>query len=189
MSESHPVSKSLLLKGNYSTDELAALEQRLEHEIYNKGEVLLNEGEVCNRLLFLVKGAVYQYKLNKDSVENIIDLNYSNEWVINHQSFTSRKPSDTIIKAFEATEVYGLSIDSIHHLIALSQTFLQMGKILEEATRRVQLFDNNLNPDEKYQFILTERPNLLQTFPQTLIASYLKITPETLSRVRSRISK
>ncbi|PKG42822.1 Crp/Fnr family transcriptional regulator, partial [Psychroflexus sp. MES1-P1E] len=111
----------------------------------------------------------------------------SNDWVINHKSFTTRKPSEYSIQAFEESFIYELSIDAIHRLIAQSQSFFQMGKILEESTSRIDFFDNNNTPDEKYDFIIKNKPSLLQKFPQKIIASYLKITPETLSRVRKRI--
>ncbi|MEO5563434.1 MAG: hypothetical protein ABIR18_08365, partial [Chitinophagaceae bacterium] len=61
--------------------------------------------------------------------------------------------------------------------------------IFEQATSRVHFFDNRLNPTEKYQYILDNKSGLLQKFPLKLIASYLKITPETLSRVRESFSK
>jgi hypothetical protein len=62
-----------------------------------------------------------------------------------------------------------------------------MGRILEESTSRIDFFDNNNTPDEKYRYIIANKPKLLQKFPQTIIASYLKISPETLSRVRKRL--
>ena len=120
--------------------------------------------------------------------KNVIDLSIPNDWVLNHKSFTARKPSEYSIQAFEDTSYYEISIDAIHRLIAQSQSFLQMGKILEESISRIYFFDNNNTPDEKYLHIITKKPELLQKFPQTIIASYLKITPETLSRVRKRIS-
>lgn len=64
-----------------------------------------------------------------------------------------------------------------------------MGKILDASTSRIDFFDNNNTPDEKYQYILKNKSEFIQKFPQKLIASYLKITPETLSSVRNRFSK
>lgn len=58
---------------------------------------------------------------------------------------------------------------------------------MESATERIHLFDNALNPIEKYNYILANKPELVQAFPLRMIASYLKITPETLSRVREKI--
>ncbi len=173
--------------GKFSERESLLLKQELQFRKLKKGDVLLKKGDVCSSLYFVISGSFYQYKIDSELDKNIIDLNINNDWVINHKSFTSRTPSEYAIQAFEESSIYELSIDSIHKLIAISQAFLQMGKILEQSTSRVNFFDNNNTPDEKYQYILNNKPQLLQKFPQKMIASYLKITPETLSRVRKRI--
>ncbi|NRB63931.1 MAG: Crp/Fnr family transcriptional regulator [Saprospiraceae bacterium] len=173
--------------GKFSEKESILLKKELRYRKLNKDDYLLEKGNTCSSLSFIISGSFYQYSVDLELNKNIIDLNISNDWVINHRSFTTRKPSEYSIQAFEDSSVYELSIDAIHRLIAQSQSFLQMGKILEESTSRIDFFDNQNTPDEKYSFILENKPKLLQVFPQKMIASYLKITPETLSRVRKRI--
>ncbi len=175
--------------GYYSDDEQLLLKKELRLVKLCKGDQLLSKGDICSSLCYLVSGTMYQYKINADLEKNIIDLNIPNDWIIDKESFTSRGPSEFYIEAFEDTTLYELTIDSIHDLIAKSQSFLQLGKAFGEVSSRLNFFDNNLSPDEKYQYILKHKPYLIQKFPQKLIASYLKITPETLSRVRNRISK
>lgn len=170
-----------------SERELALLEDKLEFKVLEKDDYLLRKGEVCSFFGFIESGAIYQYKIDTDLEQNIIDLNVSKDWVLNHKSFTSQKPSDYYIQAFEKSYIHILSIESIHTLIAESQSFLQMGKILENAVARVDFFDNNNSPDEKYLHVLHNKPEIIQKFPQKIIASYLKVSPETLSRVRKRI--
>jgi CRP-like cAMP-binding protein len=173
--------------GNFSEKESILLKQELQHRKLNKDDFLLEKGHICSSLCFVISGSFYQYNVDLDGNKNVIDLKIPNDWVINHKSFTTRKPSEYAIQAYEDSFIYELSINAIHRLIAKSQSFLQMGKILEESISRIDFFDNNNTPDEKYCFILKNKPDLLQKFPQTIIASYLKITPETLSRVRKRI--
>lgn len=173
--------------GEFSEKESILLKKELKYREIKKDDFLLKKGNTCSSLAFIISGSFYQYSIDLELNKYIIDLNTDNDWVINHKSFTTRKPSEYSIQAFEKSFIYELSIDAIHRLIAQSQSFLQMGKILEESTSRVDFFDNNNTPDEKYNFILKNKPNLLQKFPQKIIASYLKITPETLSRVRKRI--
>lgn len=174
--------------GKFSEKESLLLKQELQFKELKKDGILLKKGNVCSSLCYVISGSFYQYNINSEFNKNIIDLYTANDWVINHKSFTSRKPSNYSIQAFEDSSFYEISIDAIHRLIAQSQSFLQMGKILEETTSRIDFFDNNSTPDEKYLYVLTNKPNLLQKFPQTIIASYLKMTPETLSRVRKRLS-
>ncbi|SEK36811.1 cAMP-binding domain of CRP or a regulatory subunit of cAMP-dependent protein kinases [Aquimarina amphilecti] len=174
--------------GSFSEEESSLLQNEVKHRELKKNEFLLRKGEICSSLHFVISGSFYQYFIDTDLNMNIIDLGIKNDWVINHKSFTGRKPSEYEIQAFENSSVYELNIDSIHKLIAISPTFFQIGKVLEESTARVSFFDNNNTPDEKYEYILKNKPLLFQKFPQKIIASFLKITPETLSRVRKRIT-
>lgn len=175
--------------GHFSEQELALLKEEIQYKTLEKDEILLDKSEICTSLSFVISGALYQYKIDTDFNKNIIDLNTTNDWVINHKSFTTQKPSEYYIQSFQESTICYLTIESIHKLIEKSQSFLQMGKILETSISRIDFFDNNNTPDEKYQYILKNKPQLIQVFPQKLIASYLKITPETLSRVRKRFSK
>jgi len=185
----HPVVHFLNATGNYSQKDEILLTEALQTVSLEKGEKLLNKGEVCSSVSFIQSGAIIQYDHNEEADRIIIDLNTTNDWVLNHQSFTSRKPSTFYIECYEAAMTYRLSIDAIHELIAQSPSFFQLGHIMETAVSRIHFFDNNNTPDEKYQYLFQHKPQLLQKFPQKLIASYLKITPETLSRVRHRFSK
>lgn len=175
--------------GTFSEKEEALLTEQLQFVKLSKDAIALQKGEVCSSLLFVVSGCLYQYNHDTHGDQQVMDLHIQNDWVMNHKSFSSRKPSEVMIQAYEDSTVYELSINAIHQLIAQSPSFLQMGTILETATERIAFFDNNNTPDEKYEFVLENKPQLLQKFPQKIIASYLKMTPETLSRVRKRFSK
>lgn len=185
----HLISEFLTKVGRFSEEELMLLKEELQFRTFKKDEILLDKGQICASLSFVLSGAFYQYKIDADENKNVIDLNVTNDWIINHKSFTTQKPSEYYIQAYEESSICLLTIESIHRLIAKSQSFLQMGKILEASISRIDFFDNNNTPDEKYQYILENKPEIIQRFPQKLIASYLKITPETLSRVRNRFSK
>jgi CRP-like cAMP-binding protein len=175
--------------GSFTHYDKQLFKQALVQKKIVKNDFLLRVGEVCQSSFLIITGAFIQYNFKDEIDQNIIDLHLENEWVLNQQSFVRQQPSETFIQAFTDSVVYELTVQKMHELIGKSPAFFQLGKILEPVHSRVHLFDNQLTPTEKYQFVLQSRVALLQTFPLKIIASYLKITPETLSRVREKISR
>ncbi len=170
--------------GTFSPAQQTLLEEQLVLKQLKKNDFLLKEGEICQAIYYLVSGAVYEYN-DADIDENIIDLHTGPGWFLLYESFTAQKPCRNNLKAYTPCELLVLPVTALHQLIALSPAFLQMGKILEKGLARMHYFDHALTPLQKYQHLLQTRPELLQVFPLKFIASYLKITPETLSRVRN----
>ncbi len=174
----------LLHIGKFSDKEIALFEKMVTHHSVNKNEYLLREGEICKSVYYIKHGAFFQFKEN-NATQHIIDLHLQKEWMFNNRSLTQQSPSQTSIKAFTNSEVIVLDLSTLHYLISQSQSFLQFGRIFNQSDNRVQLFDNSLNPQQKYDYIKTVKPAITLTFPLKMVASYLKITPETLSRVRA----
>ena len=125
-----------------------------------------------------------QYTI-KDAEEKVVDLHLNQEWMFNQDSLTEQSPSTTYIKAFTNSEVLSLTLDGFHFLCSKSQSFIQFARILNQTKLRTSLYDNSMSPLEKYQFVLKTKPEFIKTFPLKLIASFLKLTPETISRVRA----
>jgi len=177
----------LYANGNYNEEEVHLFREAIQYRNIIKDEIICPMGEKARSVYFTIKGAFFQYTQSDDGVENIIDLYPEGEWFLNHNSFIAQRPADSSIKAYSDGIVMELSIDSLHWLISKSTAFLQLAKIFEQP--RISFFDNKLSPADKYQYVLEHRPSLIQLFPLKMIASYLKITPETLSRVREQLSK
>ena len=175
--------------GKFSDSERILFEKELRCRHINKNEILLGKGEIATSVFFNVKGLLFQHKQKDDDVSTIVNLHLENEWVLNHKSFIIQEPADSCISSYTGGLVIELSIESIHHLIGCSLSFLQLNKIMDSAVSRVHFFDNDSTPVEKYLYILNNRPQLIQAFPLKMIASYLKITPETLSRVREKVTR
>lgn len=170
--------------GQFTNFDTELFEKHSERKIINKNEVLLNEGEVCKSFYFILSGSFSQFQIH-DIDKVIIDLHLQNEWMFNQQSLTEQKPSTTTIKAFSKSKIIELSLNSFHCLCSKSHSFLQFGQILNQSANRLFLFDNSLKPNEKYSYINKAKPQLTKVFPIKMVASYLKIAPETLSRVRA----
>jgi CRP-like cAMP-binding protein len=171
--------------GNFSSFDKSLFEKHITVIKYKKNQVLLAKGEVCQCFYFILSGAFSQFQTT-DLNEVIIDLHLENEWMFNQQSLTEQSPSNTTIRAFSNAEVLELSLKTLHYLNSKSQSFLQFGKILNQSLTRTFLFDNSLKPSEKYGYINEAKPQIAKVFPNKMIASYLKMTPETLSRVRAK---
>lgn len=105
--------------------------------------------------------------------------------MFNHQSLKEQMPSNTTIKAFSNSEVIELSLNNFYCLGVKSQSFLQFSKILYQSKNRTFIFDNSLKPIQKYSYVNKFKPKLAKVFPIKMIASYLKIATETLSRLRA----
>ena len=165
------------------------LDEILAHCTFNKikkDTYLLKRGEVCNAINFLIKGAAYQYQ-NEEGTEGIIELYAVHDCIVSPSSLFFLKPSEEDIKTFTDCQLLTLNIQSIHELIGKSPVYFQLGKILQPGWFRVGFFDRAMSPQEKYKYVLENKPQLIRTFPLKFLASYLKITPETLSRVRAAV--
>lgn len=153
------------------------------------GEYLLKKGEVCPTMYYLQRGSARYYYIHEtDDIDSdiTIGLYTAGTWLGDYHSFTSRQPSRNNIVAFDDCDFVEINLDGVHRLIADSQSFLKLGIMLN----KMHITDyaaTKLTADERYMELLQNSPEIIQTFPLKYIASYLRISPETMSRVRSRI--
>ena len=171
--------------GQFSSFDRTLFENCTTQKSLKKNDVILKEGEVCQSLYFIRSGSFFQFQF-KDIDQVIIDLHVEGEWMFNHQSLMEQTPSKTTIKAFSKSQVVELSLKSFHALASKSTSFLQFHKILNQAQSRTYIFDNSLTPAERYDYVQKAKPQLVKVFPIKMIASFLKMAPETLSRVRAK---
>ena len=155
-----------------------------------KGQYLLQEGEVCKYYGFIVKGAMRQYSVDDKGVEHIVQLAIENWWVGDRESIIMLTPSPYNIDAWEASELLLSTRAAVLGLIETVPAVAQMIRNMDErhaiASQRRVNAAISLPADKRYAEFVSCYPTLLQRFPQHLIASYLGITKETLSRIRHR---
>ena len=181
------------LSTKLSEAEIALLRRVFKPKRLRRHQYLLEEGEVCTLAGFVVKGALKQYTVDKAGKENIIGLLIENWWVGDQESFMVGTPSPYYIDAYEDVELLTVSReDYIDHLS--QQAFMNaVIKVLAEKQsfnllRRVHAA-HTFTAEERYEDLQRRYPEFLQRFPQHIIASYLGMTKETLSRIRAGSAK
>jgi len=152
----------------------------------------LQEGEVCKYSAFVVKGAMRQYTIDDRGVEHIVRLSIENWWVVDRESYAMLTPSECNIDACEDCDLLLITkADYVGRLItipAVNEMTLKMYENFTIATQK-RLSSIGLPAEDRYAELVKIYPEFLQRFPLHTIASYLGITKETLSRIRSHTVK
>ncbi|MBD2769402.1 Crp/Fnr family transcriptional regulator [Hymenobacter sp. BT664] len=157
---------------------------------FKKTEYLLSQDQVSNQLYFINSGLVKSYLL-QDGKEHIRQFAAENDFIVDLQSFLSRQKTSFFIQALEDTAALAISFDNLNMLFESSFHFMKLGKTLADQSaislirRSVSLVKDDAK--KRYADFMKERPGLVQRVPQFMIASYLGITPESLSRIRKEM--
>ena len=179
------------LARRYSTmthEELDVLESILVPMKFAKGELILKEGEVCTNIYWVVKGLVRQYYF-KNGKEVTEYMAVENTICMSIDSLFLEQPSHQQIQALEPTVIFAMPKPRLERE-AVRNTNIQMlyRKILEESLILSQVHADMLrfeSAPERYAKLVKRCPQLVLRAPLVYIASYLQMTPETLSRVRT----
>jgi CRP-like cAMP-binding protein len=157
-----------------------------------KKQYLLQEGEVCKYMGFIVKGAMRQYSVDDKAVEHIVRLSIENWWAGDRESFTMLTPSVYNIDAWEDTDALLVTKADMNEVSKIPAVVEMMRKLDDNHAFAYQKRLNayiSLSAEQRYEDFAKQYPEFLQRFPQHIIASYLGITKETLSRVRRHAVK
>jgi CRP-like cAMP-binding protein len=177
----------------FNEEEWELIASMHRHKTLAKGEVFSREGEVCTQLAFLAMGQMrYYYKINNK--EYTSQFFFPQSIVTDYISMTKNRPSRLTIEAMTESEVLIMDRGALQVLYEkIPNVMYRLAKnALEEVyfefAERVTglLLDT---PEKRYIKLMEHQPRILQNVPQYMIASYLGITPEALSRIRSRIAK
>ncbi|MBP6432895.1 MAG: Crp/Fnr family transcriptional regulator [Ferruginibacter sp.] len=182
------------LTSNIDIDQYA-VEQLLSKskvEQVAKGDFLLRQGEKCKHSFFVEKGLLKQYSIDDKGKEHIIQFAPENWLMTDRESVYFETPSSYFIQAIEDTEVFLIEEELILQLSKLTPAFLEFNnKRLHNHIRLLQKRINFLigaTAEERYLDFIKTYPDLNLRIPQILIASFLGITPESLSRVRNELA-
>lgn len=171
----------------------AAIAALLDHttiEIFTKGDIVVAEGRVCHKCYFVLKGCLRQFR-NVDGIEKTSRFYLEKDQVVLYSSYFSGLPADASIQCMEdcillsGTKAQETSMREAHpatdHLI-----FTLLSDDYRKAEAYIHLL-NGYKPEQRYQALLQSQPAILNRVPLVYIASYIGVTPESLSRIRKRI--
>jgi CRP/FNR family transcriptional regulator, anaerobic regulatory protein len=157
-------------------------------KVLHKGEFLIREGDVEKNLYLVETGALRVFYLTEFE-ELTIRFGYEASFITSLSSFIKGTPSEFYIDAIRKTTLKVISKDSLMKLVNENQESLQQYIVLLESLITQQI-DREIDlliasPTERLRRVLQRSPNLFQEIPLKYIASYLRMTPETLSRIRN----
>ena len=162
-------------------------------KIVAKNEFLLNEGEVCLDTFFVEKGLLRMFSLDRSGKEHIIQFAPENWLISDRSSLSLNEKPQYYIEAVEDSEVFVLNKDFFTNLVEkYPQTAENNDMLLQKHIRNLQNRVNSLLADtaeERYMSFIKMYPDILLRVPQWMVASYLGITPESLSRVRKELAR
>ena len=157
-----------------------------------KRQYFLQEGDVCKYIGFIVKGSARTFTVDEKGHEHILKLSVENWWLTDFESFYLLTPSRFNIEALEELEILQSTNAEIEEFLKRIPAFLAMSNVISQnntiaAQKRIQAI--SYSAEERYEELIHNYPHFLQRFPQNMIASYLGLSSETLSRIRKKSLK
>lgn len=183
----HSLERKINTISNISADDLALLLSIVRVQQVAKNDFLLQEGQVCKHICFVENGFLRTF-YNKDGKHVNLAFTPEDNFVTDLKSLKTGTPSAYNIQADEPTTVYLFEKQELLQLYTQSPGITAFGRVLLEQLLMEQEAHTNIfrlhSPAERYQYLVTHHPILLQRVSLTNLASYLGISRETLSRIR-----
>lgn len=175
-----------------SDTECSALQKFAELRSYAKNELIFTEGSISNEIYFVTKGCVRLF-YNVDGSDKTAFFYTQGKFICAGESYTFNLPAIENYQALEDTELIVLSKVAIEELLAISSRFEVIARIATEnelitCQKMIASFITK-SAEERYVDLLNNQGELFQRVPQQYIASFLGVSPETLSRIKARVFK
>jgi CRP-like cAMP-binding protein len=157
-----------------------------------KRQYILQEGDVCKYVAFVEKGMLRSYTIDEKGNEHIMQFAFEGWWISDHYSFLTGEPAVYNIDALEDSELLLISKQAEEKMLQKIPKFEKYFRILLQnsliATQRRLISSLSQNAEERYSQLISVCPTIPQRVPQHMMASFLGITPETLSRIRKQMA-
>jgi CRP-like cAMP-binding protein len=165
----------------------------LKEKKIKRKQFVLRENEICENSIFITKGCLRGYTIDQNGFDHILQFAPPDWWIADMYSLISQKPGNLNIDAIEDTEVLLLSRKNQEKLFVDVPKFERFFRIITEnslVANRQRILDNmSLTAQQRFAAFCHHYPTLIEHLPQKLIASYIGVTPEFLSKVKAEYFK
>lgn len=174
-----------------TTEEQELFLSKTEIQQYKAKTIILNAGEICRHSYFVNSGLLRSFNINDNIVEHVMSFACEGWWIGDMYSLLSQKPGNLFIEVMEDAEVVLLSKENQEQLYLEIPKLERFFRILTEnslVANQERLMDNlSLSAEERFEKFCKKYPTLIQKVPQKQIASYIGVTPEFFSKMKSRL--
>lgn len=169
------------------------LESRLVRKTLNNKEYLIRDGQVIRYLPFINKGLMVNYRLDESGNRHVIQIRWTGLWLGDLYSFFSGNPTKFNIQTYKDTELLMMNYEtynSITRKYPVYERYFRLGLQNAYVETLNQIYNlHSLSAEERYLELINNYPTLMDDLPHYLIASYLNIRPQSLSRIRKKLQK
>lgn len=173
-------------------EEEVFLESKVTFRKYLKGQYVIQQGDICKYECFVVSGCTKTFYLDQEGQEHMVMFAIENWWTADMGSFISQTPADYNVQCLENTELILFSYDNLEALYRkipkLERLFRQIVERAFVASQKRIVRNFSLTAKERYLYFKTQYPQIEERIPQYLVASFLGITKEFLSKIKGQLA-
>ena len=174
-----------------NSQEIDVLKEQVTYRKYLKGQFIVQQGDICQTENFVIKGCLKTFFVDPEGSEHIVMFAIENWWTSDLGSFINQTPADYNVQCLEDSEVIQFSLEKLEHLYFQLPQLERFFRIIIQkayvASEKRLIRNFSQSAQERYQKFREQYPQIEQRVPQYMIASYLGITKEFLSKIRSQL--
>jgi CRP/FNR family transcriptional regulator, anaerobic regulatory protein len=181
---------NLMLRAQVTDHELMAVASKLTYHELAKNELLTQAGQVESYVYFVVEGVARTFFFHGER-EVSVEFFFPGDFTSSYVSFLKQLPSELTIEAFTPMQVLRIHRDELYHVFTVHPKLEQLNRLIleelfEKSSERVKSLIS-LSATERYLELLNAHPVYVRNIPLKYLASYLNVTPESLSRIRKAL--
>jgi CRP-like cAMP-binding protein len=159
---------------------------------YLKGQYIVQQGDICKKQCFIISGCTKTFYMDTDGQEHVVLFAIEDWWTSDMGSFITQTPADFNVQCIEKTELIEITYDDSEELFLkipkLERFFRKIVEKAYAASQKRIIRSFSLNAKEQYLYFKEQYPSIEQRVPQYMIASYLGITKEFFSKIKSQLA-